>query len=29
LINPLHIEFTKVKIVKNELLELDKRLLLR
>jgi len=27
LINPLHIEFKKVKLVKNELLELDKRLL--
>ena len=29
LINPLHIEFKKVKIIKNALLELDKRLLLR
>ena len=28
LINPLHVEFKKVKVVKTELLELDKRLFL-
>ncbi len=29
LLNPLHVDFKKIKIVKSELLELDKRLILK